>query len=225
MRSVYGRATFNKIGHWAIRLTASETEKQSSMICLAQAVLSQLLISKCCSVMMPSYARRGAARPDSWTPVFHSAKEVLSRIYKRVCGMGSLKARSRIQNLEDVFRVFSTFWSWGKDLIQNYCSKWNLSLLFWSGYKRTGHEMAPSSMSIEEKIQSIRRPARSWSLSVCLVDCEGLFLVDAVRGERINSGTYVRTLTKTRERFKSDRPTRIQQISCFCVTTQGLTQD
>lgn len=52
IRNVYGNATFNKIGHWAIRLTAPETEEQSSMIYLAQAVLSQLLILKCCSVMM-----------------------------------------------------------------------------------------------------------------------------------------------------------------------------
>jgi len=137
------------------------------MICLAQAVLSQLLISKCCSVMMPCYATPGAARPDSWTPVFHSAKEVLSWIYKRVCGMSSLKARTRIQNREEryFFRVFSTFWSWGRELIPNYCSKLNPSLSFWSGDKRTDHEMAPSSMSIEGKIQSSRQPARSWSLS------------------------------------------------------------
>lgn len=53
----------------------------------------------------------------------------------------------------------------------------------------------------------------------CLVDCEGLILVDVVnRGERINSDAYVRTLTKIRKRFKRDRPTRIQQISCFRVT-------
>ena len=62
-------------------------------------------------------------------------------------------------------RVFSTFWSCGRDLIPNYCSKWNLSPSFWSGDKRRGHGMAPSSMSIERKIQSNRQPARSWSLS------------------------------------------------------------
>jgi len=60
----------------------------------------------------------------------------------------------------------------------------------------------------------------------CLVDCEGLILVDAVpRGERVYPDAYVRTLTKIRKRFKGDRLTRIQQISCFSMTTQGLTQD
>lgn len=77
------------------------------MIFLALAALSQLLILKCCSVMVPSFARPGAARPDSWTSVFQSANEVLSWIYERVCAMGSLKARSRIQNREE--RYFSEF--------------------------------------------------------------------------------------------------------------------
>jgi hypothetical protein len=136
------------------------------MICLAQAELTQLLILKYCCMLMPSFARPDAARPYSWPSVFQSAKEVISWIRERVCGMRSLEPRIRTQNWQvTILRVFSTFWNWGRDLILNYCSKRNLSLLFWSGDKRTSDGMAPSSVSMKGKILSIRQPARSLSLS------------------------------------------------------------
>jgi hypothetical protein len=50
------------------------------MICLAQAVLSQLLVLKCCSMVMPSFARINASQPNGHT-VFQSAKEVLVTLF------------------------------------------------------------------------------------------------------------------------------------------------
>lgn len=47
------------------------------MICLTEAVLSQLFGWKCCSMMMPSILRMDILQLDSWPRVFHSTKEVL----------------------------------------------------------------------------------------------------------------------------------------------------
>jgi len=52
-------------------------EKQSCMICLTQALLSQLFAWKCCSMMMPSIVRMDILQLDIWRAVFHSTKEVL----------------------------------------------------------------------------------------------------------------------------------------------------
>lgn len=48
--SVYGSATVDRstVGHWAKRYR----EEQSSMICFPQAILSQLLVLKYCSMLM-----------------------------------------------------------------------------------------------------------------------------------------------------------------------------
>jgi hypothetical protein len=138
--------------------------------------------------------------------------------------MSSLKARSRIQNGEE--RFFSEF------LARFEAEEENLSRSIAANETRAFH------FELETKGQAMEwhHPQCPWkgkfkvSFSQqdhdhCLVECEGLILVDEVpRRGRINSDAYFRTLTKIRKRVKGDRLTRIQQISCFSVTTQGLTQ-
>jgi len=45
-------------------------EKQSSRFCLAQAVLSQLLVMKCCNVLIPLFVGFDSSQPDNWRAVF-----------------------------------------------------------------------------------------------------------------------------------------------------------
>jgi hypothetical protein len=52
------------------------------MIYLAQAILSQLLVLKCCSKVMPSFARIVASQPNNRHTLFRSAKEVLVTSFK-----------------------------------------------------------------------------------------------------------------------------------------------
>lgn len=47
------------------------------MICLAQAILSQQFVVKCCNMLIPSFAKIIASQPDSWHSVFRSWKKVL----------------------------------------------------------------------------------------------------------------------------------------------------
>jgi hypothetical protein len=54
-----------------------EQEKQSFVICLALAVLSQLSALRCYNVVTPSFARIDASQHDKWRSEFQSAKEVL----------------------------------------------------------------------------------------------------------------------------------------------------
>jgi hypothetical protein len=53
-------------GRWAKRVTASETGEQSCVICLAQAVLSQLLALRRCNELMPTFSRIDASQTDYW---------------------------------------------------------------------------------------------------------------------------------------------------------------
>jgi hypothetical protein len=56
--NVYGTATVvrNTAGHWLKRQLPKQ-EKQNSMICPAQAILSQLSALRCCNVLMPSFVQ------------------------------------------------------------------------------------------------------------------------------------------------------------------------
>jgi hypothetical protein len=44
-------------------------EKQNCIICRAQAVLSQLLVLKCCKMVMPLFTRIDTSQPNSWHTV------------------------------------------------------------------------------------------------------------------------------------------------------------
>jgi hypothetical protein len=52
-------------------------EKQSYVICLALAVQAQLLVLRCCSLLMLSFARVDTLQPDNWQQVFETTEEVL----------------------------------------------------------------------------------------------------------------------------------------------------
>jgi len=52
-------------------------EKQSSMLCLTEAVLSQLLVLKFCSMLIPSFVMIDESQPDKWHSILQSAKAVL----------------------------------------------------------------------------------------------------------------------------------------------------
>jgi hypothetical protein len=47
------------------------------MLCLTEAVLSQLLILKFCSMLIPSFVMSDELQPDNWHSIFQSAKVVL----------------------------------------------------------------------------------------------------------------------------------------------------
>jgi hypothetical protein len=55
-------------------VTAFETGKAE----LARAVLSQTLVLKCCSMLMPLFARINASQPDNWCSFFNQQREMLS---------------------------------------------------------------------------------------------------------------------------------------------------
>jgi len=52
------------------------------MISLAQPILSQLSVLKCCSVLMPVFMRIDALQPKNWHRVFQSRKEALVTSFK-----------------------------------------------------------------------------------------------------------------------------------------------
>jgi len=56
-------------------------EKQSSRFCLAQAVLSQLLILKCCNVLIALFVSINSSQPDDWRSVFYSGKKVIVKLF------------------------------------------------------------------------------------------------------------------------------------------------
>jgi hypothetical protein len=67
--NVYGNAMADRstTGHWVRRVTAFKSEKQkSTMISLAQAILSQLSVLKCCSMLMTMFVRIDASQPKNW---------------------------------------------------------------------------------------------------------------------------------------------------------------
>ncbi|GFG32255.1 hypothetical protein Cfor_01297 [Coptotermes formosanus] len=73
------------------------------MLSLTQAILSQPLVLKCCSVLMPWFVRIDASQLDNWHSVFQSVKEVLVPsfeiwTFEGVRKMGSLKPQSETQN-------------------------------------------------------------------------------------------------------------------------------
>jgi hypothetical protein len=51
-------------------MTASETGKAERHFCLAQADRLQLLVLKCCIVLIPLFARKDASQTDNWQSVF-----------------------------------------------------------------------------------------------------------------------------------------------------------
>ena len=77
--SVCGSATVDRstFGRSVKCYQPPKQEEKNSLFCLAQAVLSQLLVLKCCNVLMPSFVGIDASQLDNWRPVFRSAKKVL----------------------------------------------------------------------------------------------------------------------------------------------------
>jgi hypothetical protein len=59
-------------------------ENQSSIICLAQAVLSKLLALKCCCVLMPSFEGINASQLDNWHSRLSISKGTVSRIIRHL---------------------------------------------------------------------------------------------------------------------------------------------
>lgn len=113
--------------HWLLgrRVTGLKQEGQSPMICLSQAVLSHLLVLKCCSVLMTSFAMIDTSLPTNWCSVFQSAKGVeithlISQIFENMCDVGSVESYSWIQHWEKIH----IFW------VCNKCSSWGRGRLF-----------------------------------------------------------------------------------------------
>lgn len=76
--NAYGSAVFNRstVDCWVKRMTASEKGRQSSMFCLAD-VFAQLLVLKCCGMLMPLFPGIDASHVNKLQSFFQSAKEVL----------------------------------------------------------------------------------------------------------------------------------------------------
>jgi hypothetical protein len=76
--NVQGSAMVNRStnGHPAKKWWLPKQEKQSSMICLTEAILSHLLALRCYIVLMPSFVRINASQPNNRHSNFQSAKEV-----------------------------------------------------------------------------------------------------------------------------------------------------
>jgi hypothetical protein len=75
---VYGSATVGRstVGPWVERVTVSETRKSDLHDLPRSGRLSQLLVLKCFSVLMPSFARIDASQLDNWRHLFVSKGSV-----------------------------------------------------------------------------------------------------------------------------------------------------
>jgi hypothetical protein len=51
-------------------MMATKTAKAERHFVLAQAVLSQLLVLKWCSVLIPPFAKKDASQTDNWRAIF-----------------------------------------------------------------------------------------------------------------------------------------------------------
>jgi hypothetical protein len=56
--------------------------ERNSMISRAEAILSELLVSKCCSMLMPSFMRISASQPNNWCSAFQAAEGVFVTSFK-----------------------------------------------------------------------------------------------------------------------------------------------
>lgn len=152
-------------------------EKQSCMICLTQAVLSQLFDWKCCSMMMPSIMRMDILQLDSWCTVCHSTKSHIIQDlgYSKVCTRcvpQSLtvkwKTKSRVisSTLLICFKAQGeTFSSWVVTADETWFHHLEVETKMWNG--------AIVNLPRRKNSNIFYQWARSWSLSSLTVQ-EGL---------------------------------------------------
>ena len=119
----------------------SNQENKSTMISHVQAILSQLSVLKCCSMLMPLFMRIDASKPTNWHWVFQSEKEALVTSFKildipRCVQNEFLTVKHNTESKAIFFCVVGTFWSRWRDLILDCYSRWNLGPLFWTWDKK-----------------------------------------------------------------------------------------
>ena len=160
--SIFWSATVNRstTDCWAKKLTVSKQEKQNTMICLAEAIQSQLLVLKGWNMLvMPLFPRIDTSLPNGHAQFLSHQRNCLShhsrsQIFESVHERNSLEPHSQTQNREKsyFFWVVGMFRSWGKDLLNCY-SRWKLGPSFWTGDKSAIHGLTPPSISLVEIIK------------------------------------------------------------------------
>lgn len=177
-------------------------EKQSSVLCLTEAVLSQLLVLKFCSMLIPSFVMIDGWQPDNWHSIFQSAKVVLVTPFEILdiwrCEWDGVFRASQLKT--SLFIL--SYWH----VLNLDCyNRWSLDPSFWTGVREAIHGMAPSSFSQEKKLKKSPSPGE-----VMITDFwhfEDVILVNAMlKWETVNSNAYIRTLTELRNHFKWIQP-------------------
>lgn len=102
-------------------------------------------------------------------------------------------------------------------------SIWNLVPSFWTGGKKKicgkAHSSTPWKKSLEKS------PSAGKVMITIFWSCDWVHLVDAVlREEKVNSDTYIRTLTDLRRRFIRVWPHKNMAENLFWLAVQGCTR-
>ena len=114
---------------------------------------------------------------NNWRSIFQSAKDVLVTPFEILdiwlcvwCGFLGVSQLDTKQWEGPFLLSCCMFWSWGRVLLIPDCYiRWNLGPSFLTGEKKAVHGLAPSSISLEEKIHKVSERGRSWSLSPGMV--------------------------------------------------------
>lgn len=170
-----------------------------------QAVLSQLLVLKCCSVLMSLFMRIDTSWPDNWCSFIWISKGRFSHIiqglgYMTVC-MQWVPQRQLNTKLTE--KPFLPSWWHVLTLREGPYARLLQQLKLHFGPLTTRQSIEwhhhPSPWNNKFKMS----PSVSNVIITVLWHCEGVILVDAVeRGEAVSSDTYIGMLTKLRKCFR-----------------------
>jgi len=178
-------------------------EKQSSRFCLAQAVLSQLLILKCCNVLIALFASINSSQPDNWRSVFYSGKDVFVTLFEifdigKFARSGSHESSplNKKPSEKPFLLIFYTI-SAGERLTypRLLTADKNWLHYFCTSDKIVTAEILLPSISHKERIQKFCSSGRA-QITV-LWYCEELIIVNEISSwEKVNSTTWFRSLKK-----------------------------
>ena len=209
------------------------------MLCLSQAVLSNLLVLKYCSMLMTSFAMIDTSWLTNWCSVFQSKKEVkvtsfeISDIWRCV-RYGLLrglqlnaKLRTFVTNSEEMDFISSEFVTNVQAEEEAFCfrivnSIWNLVPSFWTGDQKEICGMAQSSTPWKKSLE--KSPSAGKVMITVFWSCDCFLWMQC--WERRQS-----TLTPASGRWQTSGSvsyefglTNMWLKTCFILTMQGCTQ-
>lgn len=180
-------------------------EEQSSLLCLTEAVLSQLFVLKFCRMLKPSFVMIDESQPDNWHSIFQSAKAVLVTPFEILDilrwewdGFFRATRLNKKHRKSYLFRVIDMF---EPGLLQQM--KPGSIILDWGQRGNPWNGTIPILPGKKLK----KSPSPGEVMITVFWHCEGVVFVNVMHKlETFNSNAYIRTLTELRNHFKRIQP-------------------